>query len=84
MDQDKSAKRLSYELTPEEVAKETRDVDKTLPEAARTDRRALSADRGSGGAFHQAGDEEEGEETQPHQIPVPSDPPRRPEPHQGG
>ena len=83
MDQNKNAKKLSKELTPEQVAEETRDVDKTLPEAATTTRRQMSADRGFGGALHQAGQEEEAEETQPAQIPLPKDPPRRPE-HKGG
>lgn len=79
MDQNTNPKRLSKELTPEQVAEETRDVDETLPEAATTIRRPMSADRGRGGAFHQVGEEEEGEETQPPPIPTPLDPPRRPE-----
>jgi hypothetical protein len=82
MNQDKEQK-LSTELTPEQVAEETKGVDTSLPEDAATHRRPLSSARQRGGAEHRSGEEQEGEEPPPHQIPTPKDPPRQYTPPKG-
>jgi hypothetical protein len=77
-----SEKKLSRELTPEQVAEETKGIDISLPEDAATHRRPVSSPRRWGGAEHRAGEEQEGEDA-PQQIQTPKDPPRQYTPSKG-
>jgi len=74
---------LSREYTPEEIVEETRGVDDTLPEAETTRRRALSSDRGAGGAEHRTGQDEEREEPKLEGLQKLADPPTKSEPYKG-
>jgi hypothetical protein len=74
---------MRRELSPEEVAKETKGIDETLPEAVTVHRRPLT-DRAKGVSEHRAGDEEEAEEdTEREKALEQKDPPRKYEQSEG-
>jgi hypothetical protein len=72
-------KQLRRDLTPDEVAEETKGIDETLPEALTAHRRPLATERAVGAIEHRSGEEEEEpeEDRGGEAIPAPEDPPRR-------
>ena len=80
MTRDKSLRR---ELTPEEIAEETKGIDETLPEAVTVHRRPLT-ERARGASEHRAGDEEEAEvDREREKFPEQEDPPQKVEQAEG-
>jgi hypothetical protein len=76
-------KRLRRELSPDEIAEETKGIDETLPEALTVHRRPLT-EQGKGATEHRAGEEEEAEnEREREKVLAPKDPPRKYEPAKG-
>jgi hypothetical protein len=76
-------KGLRRELSPEEIAEETKGIDESLPEAVTVHRRPLT-ERARGASEHRAGDEEEAEEDREREkVPEQEDPPRKLEQSEG-
>jgi hypothetical protein len=74
---------LRRELSPEEVAEETKGIDETLPESVTVHRRSLT-ERARGASEHRAGDEQEAEEDpEREKVPQQEDPPLKYEPSEG-
>jgi hypothetical protein len=70
-------KGLRRELSPEEVAEESKGIDETLPEAVTVHRRPLT-ERARGGSEHRAGEEEEAEaDREREKFPEQEDPPQK-------
>ena len=76
-------KGMRRELSPEEIAEETKGIDETLPEARTLHRRPLT-ERAKGVSEHRAGEEEEAEEDREREkVPEQEDPPRKYEESEG-
>lgn len=78
-----SKKRLSRELSPEEISEIARVSDESLPEAPTIHRRPLPSNRVAGGVEHLAGAEEEEWEGPRGKGPERTDPPRGQKPSKG-
>jgi hypothetical protein len=76
-------KGLRRELSPEEVAEESKGIDETLPEAVTVHRRPLT-ERAKGASEHRAGEEEEAEDDpEREKVPKQEDPPKKFEQSEG-